>query len=225
MLSKTLIKLLKLSDLQKIQLKQERLISQKWDSPKDVFIKEFISSDNQGLIEDGHFKLTEVQAKSILEIRLSRLTGLERSKLVDDLKECVKLINEYLKILSSKEKLNEVIIEELNQIKEKIDSERITEISENEETIDDESLIKSEEVVVTLTHTGYIKRVPLNSYRAQKRGGKGRAGMTTKQEDFVNEVFAVNTLAPLLFFPQEELFTDLKPINYQLEVRHQKEKH
>ena len=145
--------------------------------------------------------------------------------MVDDLKECVKLINEYLKILSSKEKLNEVIIEELNQIKEKVNSERITEISENEETIDDESLIKSEEVVVTLTHTGYIKRVPLNSYRAQKRGGKGRAGMTTKQEDFVNEVFAVNTLAPLLFFPQGELFIDLKPINFQLEVQHQKEKH
>ena len=195
---------------------KERLIKQKWDSPEDDFIKEFISSDNQGLIEDGYFKLTEIQAKSILEIKLSRLTGLERSKLVDDLKECVKLINEYLKILSSKEKLNEVIIEELNQIKEKVNSERITEISENEETIDDESLIKSEEVVVTLTHTGYIKRVPLNSYRAQKRGGKGRAGMTTKQEDFVNEVFAVNTLAPLLFFSSRGIVYRLK--TYKLPI-------
>ena len=136
--------------------------------------------------------------------------------MVDDLKECVKLINEYLKILSSKEKLNEVIIEELNQIKEKVNSERITEISENEETIDDESLIKSEEVVVTLTHTGYIKRVPLNSYRAQKRGGKGRAGMTTKQEDFVNEVFAVNTLAPLLFFSSRGIVYRLK--TYKLPI-------
>ena len=89
---------------------------------------------------------------------MSRLTGLERSKLINDLKECVNLINNFLKILSSKDKLNEVIIEELHQIKEKIGSSRQTQISESEEIIDDESLIKSEDVVVTLTHTGYIKK-------------------------------------------------------------------
>ena len=101
-------------------------------------------------------------------------------------------------------------------IKEKINSKRLTEISENEETIDDESLIKSEEVVVTLTHTGYIKRVPLNSYRAQKRGGKGRAGMTTKEEDFVNEVFVVNTLVPLLFFSSRGIVYKIK--TYKLPI-------
>ena len=134
-----------------------------------------------------------------MEIRLSRLTSLERDKLVDDLKECVKLIKNYLDILSSTERLNSELLKELKEINEKISSPRRTDISDAEEIIDDESLITSEDVVVTLTHTGYIKRVPLNSYRAQRRGGKGRAGMTTKEEDFVNEVFVVNTLTPLLF--------------------------
>ena len=195
---------------------KEKLMKNKWIIPSDDFIKEFIRTDNKNFLDDGNFNLTESQAKSILEIKLSRLTGLERSKLINDLKDCLKLINEYLEILSSKNKLNEVIIEELNEIKDRIKSTRLTEISENEETIDDESLIKSEEVVVTLTHTGYIKRVPLNSYRAQKRGGKGRAGMTTKQEDFVNEVFAVNTLAPLLFFSSRGIVYKLK--TYKLPI-------
>ena len=195
---------------------KEKLISHKWNVPSDTFINDFIKFDNQKLIEDGYFKLTEYQAKSILEIKLSRLTGLERSKLSSDIQECVKLINEYLKILSSKQKLNEVIISELIQIKDKINSTRLTEISENEETLDDESLITSEDVVVTLTHTGYIKRVPLNSYRAQKRGGKGRAGMTTKEEDFVNEVFVVNTLAPLLFFSSRGIVYKIK--TYKLPI-------
>ena len=127
------------------------------------------------------------------------MTNLERVKLVDDLKECVNLISDYLDILSSKNRLNSELIKELTEINEKIQSPRRTEISESEEVIDDESLITSEEVVVTLTNTGYIKRVPLNSYRAQRRGGKGRAGMTTKEEDYVNKVFVVNTLTPLLF--------------------------
>ena len=140
------------------------------------------------------------QAKSILEIKLSRLTNLERVKLVDDLKECVNLIEDYLDILSSKQRLNDELIKELNEINEKIESPRRTEISESEEVIDDESLISSEEVVVTLTNTGYIKRVSLSTYKAQRRGGKGRAGMTTKEEDYVNKVFVVNTLTPLLFF-------------------------
>ena len=178
-----------------------KLLDQKWKLPKDDFILDFINVENkESLFDDKSFKLSEGQAKSILEIRLSRLTGLERTKLSDDLKECVKLIEDYLDILSSSERLNSELTNELNEIKEKINSPRKTEISESEEIIDDESLITSEDVVVTLTNTGYIKRVPLNSYRSQRRGGKGRAGMTTKEEDFVNEVFVVNTLTPLLFF-------------------------
>ncbi len=188
-----------------------KLLDQKWKLPKDDFILDFINVDNkESLFDDKSFKLSEVQAKSILEIRLSRLTGLERTKLSDDLKECVKLIEDYLDILSSSERLNSELTNELNEIKEKINSPRKTEIAESEEIIDDESLITSEDVVVTLTNTGYIKRVPLNSYRSQRRGGKGRAGMTTKEEDFVNEVFVVNTLTPLLFFSSMGIVYKLK---------------
>ena len=186
------------------------LMTENWKIPDDSFIVDFIKDEDEKLIQNGYFKFSEAQSKSILEIRLSKLTGLERNKLTDDLKECVRLIEEYLTILSSKSKLNEVLSEELIEIKTKINSERKTEISENEETIDDESLIRSEEVVVTLTNTGYIKRVPLNSYRSQKRGGKGRSGMTTKEEDFVNEVFVVNTLTPLLFFSSQGLVYKIK---------------
>ena len=195
---------------------KERLMSQKWKVPEDQFIIKFIEDENSNLIENGSFKLSESQSKSILEIRLSRLTGLEREKLTEDLKECVEMIKEFLSILSSKTKLNEVLTNELTEIKDKIKSERLTEITENDETIDDESLIRSEEVVVTLTHTGYIKRVPLNSYRSQKRGGKGRSGMTTKEEDFVNEVFVVNTLTPLLFFSSRGLVYKIK--TYKLPI-------
>ena len=192
------------------------LMTEKWKIPDDSFIVDFIKDEDEKLIENGYFKLSEAQAKSILEIRLSKLTGLERNKLTEDLKECVRLIEEYLSILSSKSKLNEVLSKELLEIKSKINSDRKTEISENEETIDDESLIRSEEVVVTLTNTGYIKRVPLNSYRSQKRGGKGRSGMTTKEEDFVNEVFVVNTLTPLLFFSSQGLVYKIK--TYKLPI-------
>ena len=189
---------------------REKLIAFKWKIPADKFLLDFIKSDNNELIFEDHFKLSDSQAKSILEIKLSRLTNLERVKLIDDLKECVSLIADYLDILSSNIRLNNELTKELTEINEKFLSPRRTEISESEEIIDDESLITSEEVVVTFTNTGYIKRVPLNSYRSQRRGGKGRAGMTTKEEDYVNKVFVVNTLTPLLFFSSLGIVYKLK---------------
>ena len=189
---------------------REKLIAFKWKIPADKFLLDFIKSDNNELISGNHFTLSDSQAKSILEIKLSRLTNLERVKLIDDLKECVSLIADYLDILSSTVRLNNELTKELTEINEKFLSPRRTEISESEEIIDDESLITSEEVVVTFTNTGYIKRVPLNSYRAQRRGGKGRAGMTTKEEDYVNKVFVVNTLTPLLFFSSLGIVYKLK---------------
>ena len=189
---------------------REKLIAFKWKIPADKFLLDFIKSDNNELISENHFTLSDSQAKSILEIKLSRLTNLERVKLIDDLKECVSLIADYLDILSSNVRLNNELTKELTEINEKFLSPRRTEISESEEIIDDESLITSEEVVVTFTNTGYIKRVPLNSYRAQRRGGKGRAGMTTKEEDYVNKVFVVNTLTPLLFFSSLGIVYKLK---------------
>ncbi len=188
---------------------KEKLIKTSWDVPNDEFLIDFTNSEKM-ITNKSKFIFSEIQARSILEIKLSKLTNLERTKLIDDLKECVNLIKEYLEILSSSKKLNTVLINELTEINNKISSPRKTEISETEEILDDESLISSEEVVVTLTHRGYIKRVPLNSYRAQKRGGKGRAGMTTKEEDFVNEVFVVNTLTPLLFFSSRGIVYKLK---------------
>ncbi len=189
---------------------REKLIAFKWKIPVDKFLLDFIKSDNNELLSENHFKLSDSQAKSILEIKLSRLTNLERVKLIEDLKQCVSLIADYLDILSSKARLNSELTKELTEINEKFLSPRRTEISESEEIIDDESLITSEEVVVTFTNTGYIKRVPLNSYRAQRRGGKGRAGMTTKEEDYVNKVFVVNTLTPLLFFSSLGIVYKLK---------------
>ena len=189
---------------------REKLIAFKWKIPTDKFLLDFIKSDNNELISENHFTLSDSQAKSILEIKLSRLTNLERVKLIDDLKECVSLIADYLDILSSNVRLNNELTKELTEINEKFLSPRRTEISESEEIIDDESLITSEEVVVTFTNTGYIKRVPLNSYRSQRRGGKGRAGMTTKEEDYVNKVFVVNTLTPLLFFSSLGIVYKLK---------------
>ena len=189
---------------------REKLIAFKWKIPTEKFLLDFIKSDNNELISENHFTLSDSQAKSILEIKLSRLTNLERVKLIDDLKECVSLIADYLDILSSNVRLNNELTKELTEINEKFLSPRRTEISESEEIIDDESLITSEEVVVTFTNTGYIKRVPLNSYRAQRRGGKGRAGMTTKEEDYVNKVFVVNTLTPLLFFSSLGIVYKLK---------------
>ena len=190
---------------------KEKILKEKWSLPKDKFLLSFINSENKGsLVENKFFRLSETQAKAILEIKLSRLTSLERNKLSDDLGECVRLIEDYLDILSSSQRLNSELTNELNNIQNKINSPRKTEITETEEIIDDEALITSEDVVVTLTNTGYIKRVPLNSYRSQKRGGKGRAGMTTKEEDFVNEVFVVNTLTPLLFFSSMGIVYKLK---------------
>jgi DNA gyrase subunit A len=192
-----------------------KLLSHNWPAENVKALIEIINDPKYKIINNT-YKLSEVQAKSILEIRLSKLTGLERSKISDDLDECGVLIDKYLKILSSSDELNKVLTDGLNKIKEKINSERKTEISEFEENLDDESLISSEEMVVTVTHTGYIKRVPLSTYRSQRRGGKGRAGMSTKEEDFVNEVFVVNTLTPLLFFSTRGIVYKLK--TYKLPI-------
>ena len=186
-----------------------KLLEKKWSVAEVKDLIKIINDPEHPVIDDK-YKLSERQAKSILEIRLSKLTNLERNKISDDLNECNNLITEYLEILSSSEKLNNVLINELKLIREKLSGERITQISEHEDDIDDESLISSEEVVVTVTHKGYVKRVPLSTYRSQRRGGKGRAGMATREEDFVNEVFVVNTLSALLFFSSRGIVYKLK---------------
>jgi DNA gyrase subunit A len=149
--------------------------------------------------ERGEYFLSERQAKAILEMRLSRLTGLEREKLATEYGTLCDLICELEAILESKGRLDEVIVEELDEIRERYGDARRTEIVEAEGDISIEDLVPDEEVVVTVSHAGYIKRVPLSEYRAQGRGGKGLRAMDTRDQDFVSWVFVVNAHANVLF--------------------------
>ncbi|MGB9154681.1 MAG: DNA gyrase subunit A [Alphaproteobacteria bacterium] len=146
------------------------------------------------------YKLSEIQAKAILDLRLHRLTGLERDKIGNDLKEVVAQIADYLDILAKRERVFQIMSDELAAIRLKFATPRRTRIEPLEFEQDIEDLIQREDMVVTVSHTGYVKRVPLSTYRAQKRGGKGRAGMATKEEDFVSDIFIASTHTPMLFF-------------------------
>ena len=161
-------------------------------------------------VSDGKYTLSEEQSKAILELRLQRLTGLERNKIGDDLRELGEQIEEYLSILASREKLYGILRDELLEMKQQFGDERRTTIEESEFEHDLEDLIQREDMVVTVTQSGYVKRVPLSTYRAQRRGGKGRAGMTTRDEDFVDQVFVVNTHTPVLFFSSTGIVYKLK---------------
>ncbi len=146
------------------------------------------------------YKMSEIQAKAILDLRLHRLTGLERDKISADLKEVVAQIEDFLDILANRPRVLAIMEAELTAIREKFATPRRTTIELNEFETDIEDLIQREDMVVTVSHAGYVKRVPLSTYRAQKRGGKGRTGMSTKDEDFVNDIFIASTHTPMLFF-------------------------
>ena len=166
--------------------------------------------DPEHPVVDGKYRLSDEQARAILDLRLQRLTGLEREKIAEELNGLAASIRDYLAILASKHRVLEIMRSELAAIKEEFATPRRTEIVDQEFEQDIEDLIQHEDVVVTVTHQGYIKRVPLSSYRAQRRGGKGRAGMATKEEDFVSRVFVCDTHAPLLFFSSRGLVYKLK---------------
>ncbi|MFN8832878.1 MAG: DNA gyrase subunit A [Alphaproteobacteria bacterium] len=156
--------------------------------------------DYRNKLENGRCKFTEEQADAILEMKLSRLTGLEKNKIENELKGLGELIKEYLEFLNSKEKIYQLIYDELVAIKDQFGTPRRTEILNDSSDLDIEDLIKREEMVVTTTMTGFIKRVPLDSYRAQKRGGKGRSAMTVYDDDMTTDIIVASTHAPLLFF-------------------------
>ena len=151
-------------------------------------------------LHDGQYFLSEVQAQAILDLRLHRLTGLEQDKIVSDYAELLSLIEGLLLILSSPEKLMQVIQEELSEIKENFGDERRTEISSARVDLSLEDLIQEEEVVVTLSHAGYAKSQPLDVYQAQHRGGRGKAATSVKDEDFVDNLFVANTHDTILCF-------------------------
>ena len=148
----------------------------------------------------GNYRLSEAQVKAILDLRLHRLTALGRDEIGDELKELAVRIAEYLEILGSRARLYEVMREELVEIRDTYATPRVSEIAPAWDGIEDEDLIERDEMVVTVTLDGYIKRTPLSTFRAQHRGGKGRAGMSTKEEDAVSEMFVTSTHNPVLFF-------------------------
>lgn len=162
----------------------------------------------EGLI--SQFSLSYDQAQAILDMRLQRLTGLEREKIEAEYAELVKKIAEYKAILGDEQLVLSIISEELNEIKLKFADERRSEITIGEESIEDEDLIPREEVIITITHTGYIKRLPVSTYRNQKRGGRGVIGMDTKDHDFVEHLFVTNSHHFLLFFTNKGKVYKLK---------------
>ncbi len=166
--------------------------------------------DPEHVVVKGKYQLSEEQAKAILDLRLHKLTGLEREKIGGELKEITDQIAGFLAILGSREKLMELMRGELVEIKEKFSTPRRTELLNLEFEEDIEELIQREDMVVTITHGGYIKRVPLDTYRAQRRGGKGRTGASLKEEDFVVDLFVASTHTPILFFTSRGIVHKLK---------------
>jgi len=179
---------------------REGLMSRAWPA-KDVGPLIELIDDPGHAIVDGAYHLNLAQARAILELRLQRLTALGRDEVADELTILAEKIKDLLDILGDRVRLMGILRAELVEIKEKFSTPRRSEILEGEfGGVEDEDLIQREEMVVTVSHGGYIKRVPLSAYRAQRRGGKGRSGMSTKDEDFVSEVFVASTHAPMLFF-------------------------
>ncbi len=191
------------------QTAKDRLMGRDWDAEDVAPLIELIADPEYQVI-DGRYTLSEAQAKAILELRLHRLTGLERDKIHDELRQIGGQIEEFLHILRSRERLYEILRSELVEMRDAYATPRRTVIEESEFEHDIEDLIAREDMVVTVTNTGYIKRVPLSTYRAQKRGGKGRAGMATKQEDFVTSLFIANTHTPVLFFSTSGMVYKMK---------------
>ena len=186
------------------------LLKTKWKSSDVKDILELIDDPRQ-IKNDKDIYLTEDQAKSILELRLQRLTALGKDELEEELKVLSVNINEYLSILRDKNKLQSVIKDELDNIRQEFSSPRKTEIADHEVSdIDQEDLVQRSDMVISITNSGYIKRVPLEMYRAQKRGGKGRSGMKTNDEDFVTQVFTSSTHDNMLFFSSSGIVYKLK---------------
>ena len=189
---------------------REQLMVRRWPAQDVAPLIALIDDPRHRINEDGTFNLSEEQARAILELRLARLTALGRDEIGEELNGLGAQIEDYLAILRSRERVVEIIRQELTEIKEQFGTPRRTEISEALGDFDDEDLIAREDMVVTVSHEGYIKRVPLSTYRAQARGGKGRSGMATRDEDFVARLFVANTHTPVLFFTSRGIAYKLK---------------
>jgi len=182
------------------QTARETLMARDWPARDVSAMITLIDDLRHRLAEDGTARLSMEQAKAILDLRLQRLTALGREEISEELDKLAVEINDYLDILRSRARVQAIIKTELAEVKSEFATPRKTVIIEQEGEVEDEDLIQREDMVVTVSHAGYVKRVPLSAYRAQRRGGKGRAGMQTRDEDFVSRLFVASTHTPVLFF-------------------------
>ncbi len=185
------------------------LMDRAWPASEVTELIKLIDDPEHPIIDDT-YSLSETQARAILDLRLQRLTGLERDKIADELNDLSGKISEFLDILASKDMVRGILADELREVQENFANDRRTTIEDAELDTDIEDLIQREDMIVTVTHGGYVKRVPLSTYRAQKRGGKGRTGMSTRDEDFVSKVYVVNTHTPVLFFSSKGMVYKMK---------------
>jgi len=179
---------------------REALMNREWPAKDMAAVVTLIDDPRHKVSAQGTTRLSAEQAKAILDLRLQRLTALGRDEIAGELDKLAAQISDYLEILRSRVRIQAIIKDELAKVKEEFATPRRTVIAEEEAEVDDEDLIQREDMVVTVSHLGYIKRVPLSTYRAQKRGGKGRGGMQVREEDFVSRLFVASTHTPVLFF-------------------------
>lgn len=189
---------------------REKLMTRRWPAQPILQYIALIDDPTHTANEDGTYNLSETQARAILELRLQRLTQIGVKEVTDELEELAGKIKEYLEILSSRERIMGIIGDELREVRDNFAVPRRTEIVDWSGDMDDEDLIEREDMVVTVTSGGYIKRTPLADFRAQKRGGKGISGMQTKEEDVVTNLFVANTHTQLLFFTTDGMVYKLK---------------
>ena len=189
---------------------RERLMERAWPAKDMAPLIALIADPRHRLEEDGTIHLSEEQARAILDLRLQRLTALGRDEIGDEVQKLSAAIQDYLDILSSRARVLAIIKDELTAVRDEYATPRMTELVDAEVEIEDEALIEREDVAITVTHGGYIKRTAIAEYRVQGRGGKGRSGMATKDEDFVTSIFAASTHAPLVFFSSTGMAYKLK---------------
>jgi DNA gyrase subunit A len=179
---------------------REQLMDRDWPARDVEALLKLIDDPRHRISDTGTYRMSAEQARAILDLRLQRLTALGRDEIKDELDKLAAEISDYLDILRSRARIQLIVKEELVAVKDQFATPRRTVIAEPEGEVEDEDLIHREDMVVTVSHLGYVKRVPLSTYRMQKRGGKGRAGMQTRDEDFVSRLFVASTHTPVLFF-------------------------
>ena len=182
---------------------RESLMGRDWPAHDIAPLIALVDDPRHKINDDGTYRLSETQARAILDLRLQRLTALGRDEIGDELSKLAAEISDYLDILRSRVRIMAIIRDELTDVRNTFATPRKTQIVDWDSDLDDEDLIAREDMVVTVSHAGYIKRVPLSTYRAQRRGGKGRSAMTTRDEDFVTRLFVANTHTPVIFFSSE----------------------